>query len=195
MKLLPKRKVESGQVGSDNTATTISYVTNIDTGAAEETVEDVTITKVYSEVHSANLRNSNDAAKTTGALAYTKIKEMKLGANLAECEIKFTLTGTEAFWHYGKIYKNGVAIGTERKVASASTTFSEDFAGFLKDDLIQIYSMIDAGGDDAEVKDMRFYYDSADTFTVTKLKGETLTTPLAITEAARGAISVVNQDP
>jgi len=41
---------------------------------------------------------------------------------------------------YGRIYKNGVAIGTERTTTSITyVTFTEDISGLIKGDLIQIY--------------------------------------------------------
>ena len=68
---------------------------------------------------SDTLQHSNDASKTTTSWpSYVKLKEMKLNAPLAACRIKFDLDGDGG---------------------ASPATKSEDFAGFAKDDLIQIY--------------------------------------------------------
>ncbi len=142
----------------------------------------------YTEVVAVTdtLRNSNDTEKSTAAAAYTKIKEILLNENLGACRIKFDLKGMGATG-YAKIYKNGVAIGTERTdVAESYTTFSEDFATFLSGDLIQIYAY-HSGALTTYVKNMRFYY----TKSITVIDSLTLTTALTTTWAA----SVTNQDP
>ena len=43
---------------------------------------------------------------------------------------------------YGRVYRNGAAVGTERSVATGGmtlTTFSEDITGWTKGDLLQVY--------------------------------------------------------
>ena len=40
---------------------------------------------------------------------------------------------------YGKIYRNGIAVGTERSISSTMTEFSEDISGWSSGDLLQIY--------------------------------------------------------
>jgi len=104
------------------------------------------------------LQHSNDAVKSTVNVAYTKVKEILLTAAIPNCRVKFDLqNNTVGKTAYGKVYKNGVAIGVERSKGPIYQTFSEDFAGFAKDDLIQIYAKTDAGGQ-ADVKNFRFYY-------------------------------------
>lgn len=55
--------------------------------------------------------------------------------------IRFTLEGT----HYGRIYKNGSAVGTERAESVGPTTYSEDLA-FVAGDLLQIYNHASSDG-------------------------------------------------
>lgn len=43
---------------------------------------------------------------------------------------------------YGKIYKNGVAIGTERSLTNTTTAWTEDFV-FAAGDLVQLYTHTD----------------------------------------------------
>lgn len=130
----------------------------------------VTTTKLYENavtsgksdltiVASETLRNSNDGLKTTVLATYTKIKEIKVNANLSACRVKFDgqRDPTEAN-AYGRVYKNGVALGTERELYFGTyATYSEDFTNFLVNDLIQIYAKTGTGA--AFVKNMRFYYD------------------------------------
>lgn len=40
---------------------------------------------------------------------------------------------------YGKIYRNGIAVGTERSIGTTMTEFSEDISGWSSGDLLQIY--------------------------------------------------------
>ena len=142
---------------------------------------------------SDTLRNSNNALKETLSTSYVKVKEMLLNADLIACRIKFDLcvstTLREAF---GRIYKNGVAIGTQQSTSSDTfITYSQDFAGFVAGDLIQIYSKLseELETNKARVQNMRFYYESQ----IMTLADETLVTPLPTTFDP--TISVTNQDP
>ncbi len=138
------------------------------------------------------LENSNDADKWATAVTYAKKKEIKLNADMAFCRIKFDLEAdTTSEDVFGRIYKNGVAIGTERTrngTGGVYETFTEDFAGFVSGDLIQIYIRTSVVLHGVHVKNMRFYYDSA----ITHIAGMELSTPVAV---KAGAISVTNQDP
>jgi hypothetical protein len=81
--------------------------------------------------------------RQSNTTTWTKRKEIKLTEPVTEdteFRVKFDLVtvggGTVA---HGQVYKNGVAIGIERTVASGTTTFSEDFDTFVWGDLIQGY--------------------------------------------------------
>jgi len=94
---------------------------------------------------SDNVRNSNDAEKSLGAgiTTYTKMKEIQISEDLAGVRIAYDMTvgqtGSAAYC-YTRIYKNGVAIGTEHgKNDSNYTTYTEDFSNLVAGDLIQIY--------------------------------------------------------
>lgn len=143
----------------------------------------------YTEIASDVLRNSNDAEKTTDALVHTKIKEVLLNADLDACRIKFDLRSTGwAVW--GRIYKNGVAIGIDQTRGGAgTTTFTEDFTGFVSGDLIQIYAKTTNAPNPVFVSNMRFYYDHA----VASIGGHALQTTLPTTTDP--TISMTNQDP
>lgn len=96
---------------------------------------------------------------TTQAIVYTKVKEVKLVKDIANAKVTFNLKTNNALGTaYAKIYKNGVAIGTERSTTStAYVAFSEEFSGWVKDDLIQIYAYISNASYIAYVEEMRIY--------------------------------------
>lgn len=101
------------------------------------------------------LMHSNDADRTTTSATYVKIKESKI-AKAGAYRIKFDLRETTLSGSVlGRIYQNGVAVGTER-TTSADTTYSEDIAGFVAGDLIQIYARINTGAQ-AGVRNFRVY--------------------------------------
>jgi len=78
--------------------------------------------------------------KTTTSTSYVKVSEIYAGRN-GNARVVFTLlTGNVANAAYGRIYKNGVAVGTERSTTSTTyVTFSEDFNSLVIGDLIQLY--------------------------------------------------------
>ncbi len=108
---------------------------------------------------SEDLRISNDTSRSVTDVAYTKYKEIKLNSRVGSTiRIKFTITAGLGNVTYGKIYRNGGAIGTERSVTSDTTTFSEDFdsSAWVATDLIQIYCYQIGGS--GTVTNFRLYY-------------------------------------
>ena len=92
------------------------------------------------------IANSNDTERSTASTSYTKLKESQLKEDFNILRIKFTLKASYdylsgAITAYGKIYKNGVAFGTERSTDDYTNgqEFSEDFTNLHKYDLIQVY--------------------------------------------------------
>lgn len=150
---------------------------------------DAPIAPGFTHYASDDLRNSNEPERTTTSATYVKVKECKLNADLAGCRIKFTLQGSGLGCAKAKVYKNGVAIGAEALSCDAAPqTQSEDFLGFVKDDLIQIYAQKGSAGG-AKVKFFRFYY----IWDMTKIGGFTLVIPIDVTDDP--TISITNQDP
>jgi len=78
--------------------------------------------------------------KSTTLASYTKVSEIYVGRN-GDARIVFNLrTINASYIAYGKIYKNGIAVGTERTTTSTTyVTFSEDFTSLVVGDLIQLY--------------------------------------------------------
>ncbi len=94
------------------------------------------------------LMNSDDSEEYKYALEYEVQKEfdpilLNLHSNDSEFRIKFDLkTSAVSNSVHGRIYRNGVAVGTERTTSlDTYTTYSEDISGWSEDDLIQLYTL------------------------------------------------------
>lgn len=93
----------------------------------------------------------NPASRPAGnSTPYIKIKETKVGVG-GTFRIKFTLLGA-----YGKIYRNGVAVGWEFAASDVPLTFSEDIGGWSPNDLVQIYCRT-YGATTTSVSDFNIY--------------------------------------
>lgn len=83
--------------------------------------------------------NKKLTATTTKQPTYVKAKEIIVprGGTL---RIKFTLGGVNYYSYYGRIYRNGTAVGTERSLNNGTTVeYSEDISGWSAGDLLQVY--------------------------------------------------------
>lgn len=110
-------------------------------------------------IASDTLKNSNNAEKSTVSAFYYKLKETKLIAAMGKIRIYFEIHATLGSTAYGKIYKNGSPLGTERStVSTAWIDFSEDEGPFAADDLIQIY--VKTSDEAAFVRRLRFQYET-----------------------------------
>ena len=93
-----------------------------------------------------NIYHSNASETSSLGASYVKVKEIRIGqlvnSNVG-FRIKFDIkTNNFNYAAYGRIYKNGVAIGMERNTIPPEggyVTFSEDFSGINPGDLIQLY--------------------------------------------------------
>jgi len=106
---------------------------------------------------------SSDSATSTFSQSYVKLKEISI-AKKGSLRIKFNLyyTPTVGYAVYGRIYKNGVAVGTERSNSSASPgiQYSEDIDDFEKGDLVQIYAHTSSIYTQSGVNNFRIYSDA-----------------------------------
>ena len=83
-----------------------------------------------------NILALSAAAKDTIATSYTKMKEIII-CRTGALRVYFTLSKPDTGTAFGKVYKNGSPVGTER---SSSGTFNEDFSSLAIGDKIQIYA-------------------------------------------------------
>jgi hypothetical protein len=82
---------------------------------------------------------SADTERSTTSISYVKVKEIRVAYN-GVYRVKFDLKSSlDYIACYGRIYKNGVAVGTEQTNVSLSyITYSEDLV-FTPGDLVQLY--------------------------------------------------------
>lgn len=144
-------------------------------------------------IASADLQHSNDTQKSTTSTSYTKLKEIKINEKLEGVRISFALYAAEGSDSYGIIYKNGVAIGTERTRTGGSggteTTYDEDFEGpFEVNDLIQVYAKNSPVGTNGYVKNFRLSFRRS----IESVFGRSLVTPIQV---APFLDIPTNQDP
>ncbi|MFA5160246.1 MAG: hypothetical protein WC484_07075 [Candidatus Omnitrophota bacterium] len=94
------------------------------------------------------LETSSDTEKTISAVSYTKMKEIRVGRGgvvTASFDIKNVVSGYPQYVSYGRIYVNGVAVGTQRSNATnVYATYSQNFT-VNAGDLIQVYAYITNG--------------------------------------------------
>lgn len=142
---------------------------------------------------SANLRNSDNDAKSTASLTPVKLKEIQVNAVLEGATIKFDAKiGVGGLNGKAQIYVNGVAIGTLQDIGGTSyATFSQDFAALnlVATNLIQVYAYASDVTSAVSIEKLQLFYD----FKVTKINGKTLATQLVITDDP--TVSTTNQDP
>ena len=94
------------------------------------------------------VQSANDSEVTSGASVYTLAKQIKVNASLSGTyRLSFVLKTINAdFTAYAKLYKNGVAVGTERSTNSTTgVTYTEDFTTITTGDLLQLYVKSTAG--------------------------------------------------
>lgn len=109
-------------------------------------------------IASDELRLSSDTELNASNTGYLICKE--IGVNMAGIwRIKFSLKASSGDEAYGKIYKNGVALGTEREnTTTAWVEYSEDL-WFDVGDLVQLYTKAKNVGDVWYAKNFRLYGD------------------------------------
>lgn len=153
------RNQEDSGASAKNTADKIYKMVLAMTKKMKDDIEIGNIEYIPSET----LRHSSDTEKSANSTSYVKIKEIKVDIfdTLGEITIKFDLKCAADETGYGRVYKNGVALGTEQSVVSATyVTKSEDLGSFVKDDLIQIYVKRGVTNERITyVENFRLYYD------------------------------------
>lgn len=90
---------------------------------------------------------ANDDEVGVDPPGYTKCKETIWKGQAGAFRVKFSMRSPGGNLLYGRVYRNGVAVGTVRSTSSTtSVEFSEDISGWSYDDLIQVYIYRSAGG-------------------------------------------------
>jgi hypothetical protein len=128
---------------------------------------------------SDTLQHSNDAEVTTGATSYELLKTINIPAYFTASRMRITFdieTAGGGATAYGKIYKNGVAFGTEQTdVTGSYVTKTEDVAvNITGGDRIQIYGYTSDADQSVHIQNFRIYYTIAATTPV--VTGTAITT-------------------
>lgn len=106
----------------------------------------VTPAKLSAQTAGDYLLATNAGERVTTSATYVKLKEIKI-AKSGTYRIWFTLRETSGgVAAYGRVYRNDVAVGTERN-ASALTSFSEDIGGWVAGDRIQVWGKQGSSGE------------------------------------------------
>lgn len=109
------------------------------------------------------LKSADTERNTSTDTDYVLKKEISITNGGGTFRIKFDIHGTGApapRGAYAKIYRNGVAVGTERVDSTGVyQTFSEDISGWKTGDLIQLYLKTYQNGDNAFCRNFRIYGD------------------------------------
>lgn len=107
---------------------------------------------------------ASDSGAATASTSYVKKKEIGVGSGSGELRISFDLNTESSLWPaFGQIFRNGVAVGTERTTVVQTPsfeTFTEDISGWVPGDLVQIYiKSTVGGGKQTSVENFRVYAD------------------------------------
>ena len=104
------------------------------------------------------IETSADTARSNTTTSYVKVKEIKLGRG-GQFRVKFALSNsTVVRLVHGRIYRNGVAFGTDQTTTSMSyVTKSEDISGWAAGDLLQLYLKAGTVSDYCNGKELRIY--------------------------------------
>jgi len=116
---------------------------------------------IYS-VASDNLKASSDGEVGQGysAALYVLVETIQILVT-GTMRIKFDMKTGASEDGDGKLYKNGVAIGTNHYLSDETTyqTYSEDISAIADGDLIQIYGRVGNSGHDIYFRNFRIYFD------------------------------------
>ena len=100
----------------------------------------------------------NAPSRIITGTTYVKYKEIRVGVS-GTFRIKFNIgRNGGAGTVYGKIYKNGVALGNEWTTTSdTNVDFSEDLGGFVPGDLVQVYCKAPGGTGPEAIKNFNIF--------------------------------------
>ena len=107
-----------------------------------------------------DLLHSHDAADSTNSTSYVKLKTITLDTlypATSTLRVSFDLRCTDTVQHHaqGRIYKNGVAVGTQRSNNSESyINYSEDLE-YAEGDTIELWAYTNVGAYAAHVRNLR----------------------------------------
>jgi len=113
------------------------------------------------------IASADTEREVNGSFAYAKKKEIAI-VDKGQLRIKFDLRmRPDGGVAYGRIYVNGIAVGTERTTTSETyITYSEDISGLVRGDLVQLYVKAILASGWSNIKNFRLYNTSYEVATV-----------------------------
>lgn len=102
----------------------------------------------YYDKDADNDLNTNATERSTAGTSYTKLKETKIDDCADTIAIRFSIKNTVNKVGFGKIYRNGIAVGSEVIENSGTgnyVTYNQTISGWSNDDLIQLYIRSELG--------------------------------------------------
>lgn len=167
----------SASTCDDNIVTASYFSTNTSgaisdsgTGTIKEANSPASLNAGTNKVAGSILYSSANTERTSSATSYTSIKSFTVGMG-GQYRIKFDLRiqiGGIGDTAYGRIYKNGVALGTEQTDTSGTySTKTEDLATFSPGDVIALYVKTSNAGNLCVVKNFQLYVSQYDGISAT----------------------------
>jgi hypothetical protein len=106
------------------------------------------------------LVGSSSKESSSSSSSYVLAKEITISRG-GQLRIKFAIKSNSAAYTYGRIYRNGSAVGTERTQTAGTTytEYSEDISGWSAGDKVQLY-IKQQGSATVTAKDFRLYSDA-----------------------------------
>ncbi len=121
------------------------------------------ITHLTPKVASNNLRHEDAGEEILSSGAWTKMKQVLFtNGLLGQVRVKFDMKKVEtiAGAGYGRIYKNGIAYGTQQTATLIYQTFTEDYTyNFVPGDTLELWAY-SASGVDTYVENFQIAYDN-----------------------------------
>jgi hypothetical protein len=135
--------------------------TTITTGDIYDARVFIVLSKHFHARPDDTLRASDDSTEALSSSPYAKIKSITVPDGLqGALRVKFAINESASGTSYGKIYRDSVAVGTERTVVNvAYETFTEDIDFWLPGDIIELWAYTSGTGN---VKEFRVYCDQVE---------------------------------
>jgi len=134
------------------------------TGSIHAKYNYLVVDGITSAIPSDNLKISLDTERTETGQTYVMHKGI-FAPYSGVFRVKYDAElSNQAGNNYARLYKNGVAYGTENALGGSWVTYSEDLH-FLRGDAIQVYLRA-ASGATVKVRNFRIYYDTTTTSTL-----------------------------
>jgi hypothetical protein len=142
--------VANGDSGAPEIQTSAYAAQSVDTAAIKN--QNVTAAKLPNFTTGSYQIADSSAEESTTSETYVKLKEIYVGRAGTVTTFFYLKCLTDNAW--GRVYKNGTAVGTERNTTSQSyVSYSENIT-VAAGDLIQLYAH-STGGDTAYVKNFQ----------------------------------------